>query len=127
VFLHTLDPGRDAGILYRNRLDWLEDRLGDSGEIYPFLHHPPCDIGDPDLDTINLANANDLAALFRRHCNVRQIFFGHVHRTIFLSRHGIPCASLDNLGADSSPVLTPAISLLARCGEGVTSAVRPLA
>ncbi|MBT8454954.1 MAG: hypothetical protein KJO15_02520, partial [Alphaproteobacteria bacterium] len=92
-----------------------------------FLHHPPCDICDGDLDSINLANANDLAALFRRHGNVLQILFGHVHRTLFLSWHRIPCASLDNLSADSSPVLTPAISLLARDGEDVTIAVRPLA
>ena len=127
VFLDTLDPGRDAGILCRNRLDWLDDKLGEGGEICLFLHHPPCDIGDPALDPINLANAKDLAALLRRHGNVRQIFFGHVHRTIFLSWHGIPCAGLDSLGAGSSPAQTRAIGLLARGREGVTLAVRPLA
>jgi len=88
VFLDTLDPGSDAGILCRNRLDWPEDRLGEGGEICLFLHYQPCDIGDAARDPINHNNANVLAAPLRRHLNIRQIFFSYVHRTIFLSRHG---------------------------------------
>jgi len=127
VFLDTLDPGKDAGILCRQRLDWLEDRLGEGGEVCLLLHHPPCDIGDPTLDPIKLANGEDLAVLLLRHGNVRQIFCGHVHRTMFLCWHGIPCASLDSLGAGSSPAHTPVIGLLDRGGECVTLSVRPLA
>lgn len=126
ICLDTLDPGVPGGILCRDRLDWLDDQLGKGGEVGLFLHHPPCDIGDPALDPIKLSNADDLAALLRRHGTVRQIFFGHVHRTMFLCWKGIPCASLVSLGAGDAPGHVPALGLLTRGDEGLRLAVKPL-
>jgi 3',5'-cyclic AMP phosphodiesterase CpdA len=126
VFLDTHDPGTDAGLLCQDRLDWLDNQLDEGGTVCLFLHHPPCDIGDPVLDPIRLSNAGELAALLRRHGNVRQIYFGHVHRTMFLSWNGIPCASLDNFGAEKAKGRAPTFGLLACDGEVLTLTVKPL-
>jgi 3',5'-cyclic AMP phosphodiesterase CpdA len=123
VFLDTLSPGSDAGELCHVRLDWLDRTLADGGDTCLFMHHPPCDIGDPVLDPIKLSNADELAALLRRHGNVRQIFFGHVHRTIFLTWNGIACAGIGSLGDAGQAVG----GLLAQGPEGLVLTVRPLA
>jgi 3',5'-cyclic AMP phosphodiesterase CpdA len=129
LFLDTHIPGADSGFLCEQRLDWLDGQLGEGGEVCLFLHHPPCDIGDPILDPIKLSNADDLAMLLRRHGNVRQIFFGHVHRTMFLRWNDIPCTSLDGLGTAGSQASwdqVPVIGVLTLDGEDLALTVRPL-
>lgn len=123
VFLDTLSPGSDAGELCQVRLDWLDRILADGGDACLFMHHPPCDIGDPVLDPIKLSNADDLAALLRRYGNVRQIFFGHIHRTIFLTWNGIACAGIGSLGDVGHAVG----GLLVPAPEGLVLTVSPLA
>ena len=129
VFLDTLDPGSGAGVLCPERLDWLDAQLSGSGDVSLFMHHPPCDIGDPVLDPIKLSNADDLASLILKHGNVRSIYFGHVHRTLFLSWTGIPCASLDKLGSawpESPAARPPVCGLLRPSTEGLALTVRAL-
>lgn len=130
VFLDTLVHGKDSGFLCGARLSWLDDRLGESADVCLFMHHPPCDIGDPVLDPIKLSNPDDLAYLLRRHGNVRQIFFGHVHRTMFLTWNGIPCTSLGSLGAIAGSTLppdSPVFGLLSPDYEGLAVTILPLA
>lgn len=122
VFLDTLSPGLDAGELCGERLDWLDRILAEGGDACLFMHHPPCDIGDPVLDPIKLSNSDDLAGLLLKHGNVRQIFFGHVHRTIFLTWNRIPCAGIGSAGDVSNGV----VGLLAPGPEGLVT-VRPFA
>jgi len=124
VFLDTLDPGSDAGVLCADRLAWLDRQLGDAGAggVCLFMHHPPCDIGDPVLDRIKLANADAFLSVLNRHGNVRQIFFGHVHRSMHLVWNGFACASLDALGeaaADASRRRPPAVGHMRRVGDGL--------
>ena len=129
VFLDTHEPGTDAGYLCDQRLGWLDDRLDEGGEVCLFLHHPPCDIGDPKLDPLRLTNADELAAVIARHGNVRQIFFGHIHRTLFLNWQGIPCASLASFGAagpKSAGGFAPAFGVLTTDELGARLLVRPL-
>ena len=129
VFLDTHKPGADAGDLCDQRLGWLDNRLDEGGEVCLFLHHPPCDIGDPILDPLRLTNADELAAVIARHGNVRQIFFGHIHQTLFLSWQGIPCASLASLGAagpNRAGGLAPAFGVLTTDKMGARFLVRPL-
>ena len=129
VFLDTHKPGTEAGYLCDQRLGWLDARLDEGGEVCLFLHHPPCDIGDPTLDPLRLTNADELAAVIERHGNVRQIHFGHVHRTLFLCWHGIPCASLASLGAVGPKVaggFAPAFGVLTTDEMGARFLVRPL-
>ncbi len=131
VFLDTHDPGSDAGLLCADRLAWLDRQLGDAGAdgVCLVLHHPPCDIGDPVLDPIKLSNAGELAAVLRRHGNVRQIIFGHVHRSMFLVWNGHACASLDSLGdaaRDTSPGRPATIALLQQIGDGLALSLKTL-
>ncbi len=124
VFLDTLDPGSDAGVLCADRLTWLDRQLGEAATdgVCLFMHHPPCDIGDPVLDPIKLSNSDALLSLLRRHGNVRQIFFGHVHRNLHLVWNGIACTSLDALGdaaSDSSRRRPPAVGHLCQIGDGL--------
>ena len=129
VFLDTLDPGSAAGVLCPERLDWLDEHLRDKADVSLFMHHPPCDIGDPVLDPIKLSNAGDLASLIQKHGNVRNIFFGHVHRTLFLTWNGIPCVSLDKLGSpgpDAPAKCPPVCGLLRPSREGLALTVQAL-
>jgi hypothetical protein len=88
-----------------------------------FTHHPPCDIGDPVLDPIKLSNSDVLAGLLLKHRNVRQIFFGHVDRTIFLTWNRVPCAGIGSAGDVSNGF----VGLLTPGPEGLELAVRPFA
>ena len=132
MFLDTLDPGSDAGVLCPDRLAWLDRRLEDAGSdpVCLFMHHPPCDIGDPVLDPIKLANADELLTVLRRHGNVRQIVFGHVHRNLHLVWNGIACVSLDALGdaaSDMSRRRPPTIGRLQDIGDGLAISFETLA
>lgn len=128
IFLDTLDPGQDAGVLCPERLEWLDQQLDTArgANVCLFMHHPPCDIGDPILDPIKLKNGDGFASMLHRHGNVTQIFFGHVHRTMFLSWNGIPCASLDSLGAQASTASPPVLGCLERNGDGLSLLLRPM-
>ena len=132
VFLDTLDPGADAGVLCDDRLTWLDRQLGEAAadDVCLFMHHPPCDIGDRVLDPIKLCNADALLSVLRRHGNVRQIFFGHVHRTLHLVWNGIACTSLDALGeaaSDTSRRRPPAVGHLRPLGDGLAISFEILA
>ncbi len=58
------------------------------------MHHPPCPIGIPSLDVMALYDTEAFAAVVRRHDHIRQLTFGHVHRPIAGSWHGIPIFAL---------------------------------
>lgn len=96
IFLDTLKSGSDAGTLCDVRLNWLKARLQDSGDqpVLLFMHHPPCRIGDPIMDPIMLDNAGAFEKVLQKAGNVRHIFFGHVHRSIFVNWKGLPATSL---------------------------------
>lgn len=128
MFLDTLDPGHDAGLLCPTRLEWLDRQLATArGEnLCLFMHHPPCDIGDPVLDPIKLKNGDEFASVLHRHGNVTQIFFGHIHRTMFLSWNGIPCASLDSLGTPASQSSLSTMGCLERNGDGLSLLLIPM-
>ncbi|MDJ1017590.1 MAG: metallophosphoesterase [Paracoccaceae bacterium] len=131
IFLDTLDPGSDGGALCGDRLAWLDHELGSAGPagVCIFMHHPPCDIGDPVLDPIRLSNAEDFAAVLQCHNNVRHICFGHVHRTIFLTWNGIPCAGLGALVASASAMSQgrgPVCGILGPRGDGLSVLVGSL-
>ncbi len=96
IMLDTVEDGAEGGVLCPARLDWLAARLDErAGEaVFVFLHHPPHAIGIGALDSSRLAQAAPLAELLRAHGGVRHIFYGHVHRAIAGSWHGIPATTL---------------------------------
>lgn len=99
VRLITLDthlPGSDAGRLCEARLDWLRARLAEAGDrpVLLFMHHPPCDIGVSSLDAIRLENSEQFHEVIRDFPLVRHIFFGHVHRDLFITMPHVSLSSL---------------------------------
>ena len=96
VMLDTVEAGAERGVLCESRLAWLEAELKARAgtPVFLFLHHPPFEIGVRGLDASRLAPAEALAAMLRAHGQVRHIFYGHVHRPVAGSWHGIPASSL---------------------------------
>jgi 3',5'-cyclic-AMP phosphodiesterase len=77
-------PGQPHGHLDRATLSWLDASLASSTHrpALVFLHHPPFATGITHMDSQNLQNARDLAAVVARHPRVRLIAAGHVHRAV---------------------------------------------
>lgn len=96
LFLDTLkDPMVTSGHYCEARRAWLRARLDEARgrAVRIFMHHPPFDIGIPRMDRIKLEEPEAFAALLDGH-DVRHIFFGHVHRPVYVGWRGIPCTAL---------------------------------
>ncbi len=95
LFLDTVDEGKHSGLYCKNRQQWLANQLSvhANSPIYLFSHHPPFDIFLPSLDRMKLANPEDLLDTLSSY-NIRHLFFGHVHRALNGSWHGIPFSAL---------------------------------
>jgi 3',5'-cyclic AMP phosphodiesterase CpdA len=98
VFCDTLDEGGHAGRYCDVRAGWLRARLDEAAgrPVYLFMHHPPFAIGIPSLDRIALAEPARFAALLDGH-DIRHLFYGHVHRPVCGSWHGIPVSTMRGL------------------------------
>ena len=96
LFLDTVDRGVHFGVYCRRRCEWLESALAaaEGQPAYLFMHHPPMDIGMPSLDRYRIRENRDLARVVGRFPNIRHMVFGHVHRPIAGSWHGIPLSSI---------------------------------
>ena len=100
LFLDTLkDPTVTSGAYCARRRDWLRARLDEVAgrPVFVFMHHPPFDIGIGRMDRIKLEEAEAFAEIVARpdaRHEIRHIFFGHVHRPVYLSWRGIPCTAL---------------------------------
>ena len=119
----------DGGRVWPRRARELEQQLRDqkgSRFAIVMLHHPPVKSGIPSMDALGLQSPESFGAIIERNGNVERVICGHVHRTMFLSWNGIPCASLDNFGADKAKGRAPTLGLLACGGEGVTLIAKPL-
>lgn len=97
VILDSLVSLRNSH-LCEKRIGWLHVRLlaaqAAGKDVYLFMHHVPFDIGIPWLDRIQMENSDELWAVLKDFSNIRHIFFGHVHRPIHGSWHGIPFSSV---------------------------------
>ena len=59
------------------------------------MHHPPFNIGIPYLDRISLReDAQRIQQIVGNFSNIKHLFFGHVHRPVSGSWHGIPFTTL---------------------------------
>ena len=93
-----LDTKKDepvsSGQYCEERLTWLDTELQKTEkDAYIFMHHPPFDIGLPYMDRIKLDEADIFGRLIAKYKNVRHIFFGHVHRAVFLKWQDITCSA----------------------------------
>jgi 3',5'-cyclic-AMP phosphodiesterase len=85
IGLDTLaEEGGAAGLLCRERLEWVAARLAEAPErpTLIFMHHPPFATGIAAMDAIGCANGDLLAAIVRRHPQVLGVTCGHVHRAV---------------------------------------------
>jgi 3',5'-cyclic AMP phosphodiesterase CpdA len=96
IGLDTNEPGAHYGRLCSRRLGWLADRLheADARPVYLFMHHAPFAVGLRKMDSISLRDNELLSEVLLEHGNVRHIFFGHLHRSLSGSWHGIPFSNL---------------------------------
>lgn len=99
LFLDTLKGGpSSAGLYDEPRRQWLAKELASlsGAEAVIFMHHPPFSIHHPLMDRIKLEEEEAFAGLLKGHA-VRHIFFGHAHRTISGSWHGISYSALPSI------------------------------
>ena len=89
---------REIGRLCETRLAWLKERLTAAEQagrdVYLFLHHVPFDIGMRWLDGIKLENGDQFQDVLKGFSNIRHMFFGHVHRPVHGSWHGVPFSTV---------------------------------
>lgn len=97
IFLDTVEEGKNHGRYCQDRAEWLSGELDRARDrpVYLFLHHPPFELGLPNMDAMRL-NIGDalLAKTLDRHDNIRHLFFGHIHRPTAGSWRGIPFSSI---------------------------------
>ncbi len=93
LLLDTLEPGRPWGMYCTKRLAWLRKQLedGSAESFWIVMHHPPLAVGIPSMDQYALQNPQSFhAALAPFQSRIRHLFFGHLHRPIGGSWHGMP-------------------------------------
>ena len=91
VLLDSSVPGKPHGEFDAPTLQWLDAALANSPDkpALVFLHHPPFKAGIWHMDRQNLLNADEFAAVVRRHPRVQRIATGHVHRATLTTFAGI--------------------------------------
>jgi len=83
VALDSVSAGERKGVFCERRLIWLQETLAREPHraTILFIHHPPFDVGDHYMGGYRLSrDAEQLAAVVRRHSQVEQLLCGHVHR-----------------------------------------------
>ena len=96
LFLDTNALGTDEGVYCQQRHQWLREQLAQHHDfpIYLFMHHPPFDIGIPNMDAQRLRDCDTFAQTLAGHNDIRHLFFGHVHRPISGQWRGISFSAL---------------------------------
>ena len=98
IGLDTVVAGASFGMLCETRLAHLDAMLAERPDMPTMvvMHHPPFGVGIAAFDEINLVADDALAfgALLRQYGHIRHLFFGHIHRPISGSWHGIPFSTL---------------------------------
>ena len=93
LLLDTQRKASARGELCETRRAWLREQLEAAAPEQGFwlvMHHPPLALGIPSMDQYALEQAELLWETLRPHRQrIRHILFGHVHRAISGSWHGI--------------------------------------
>jgi 3',5'-cyclic AMP phosphodiesterase CpdA len=83
VALDSVSAGERKGVFCGERRTWLEETLArkPNHPTILFIHHPPFDVGDHYVGGYrHTQDAEELAAVVRRHKQVERLLCGHVHR-----------------------------------------------
>lgn len=94
IVFDTAVHGVSYGEACPERLAWLDAELArHSGQPTMIaMHHPPFETGIWWMDAIRLRGAHRLAEVVQRHKQIRRIWCGHLHRSIFTEWAGVPCS-----------------------------------
>jgi Icc protein len=84
VMLDTVVPGSGHGELRPEQLHFLDRTLAAAPDkpTIVAMHHPPFICGITHIDSINLRNSAEFAAVIARYRQVERIICGHHHRSI---------------------------------------------
>lgn len=82
VGLDSCVNGTAGGEVSREELDRLGNIVMSSGarHVLVYLHHPPIPMGSKWLDSVGLANGDEVLECLRTLGRVRALTFGHVHQ-----------------------------------------------
>ena len=96
ICLDTLEPGQPHGTFCTARREWLEQQLSiaKNRSVYLFMHHPPFQVGLRRMDDIRLIDSAAFTDLVVGRSNIKHLFFGHLHRSLSGSWHGIPFSNV---------------------------------
>lgn len=85
VGIDQICPGETGGLFTVEHAAWLDETLERRPDqpTLVALHHPPIATYDQLLDKIGLAHAERLAAVLRKHPQVKRVVCGHHHRAVF--------------------------------------------
>jgi Icc protein len=104
VMLDSYDPGHVDGRLSTRELERLDRALAASpAHAMICLHHHPVAMGSRWLDTIGLANADDLWRVVDAHAHVRAVVWGHVHQEYDGKRGDVRLFGTPSTGAQFLP------------------------
>jgi Icc protein len=82
VGLDSCISGEAGGAVSRDELERLSDVVARSSakHVLVFLHHPPIPLGSKWLDSVSMANGDEVLERLRMLGRVRALAFGHVHQ-----------------------------------------------
>jgi Icc protein len=82
IGLDSCLSGEAGGAVSKDELDRLSDVVVRSAakHIMVFLHHPPIPMGSKWLDSVGMANGEEVLERLRTLKRVRALVFGHVHQ-----------------------------------------------
>jgi 3',5'-cyclic-AMP phosphodiesterase len=81
IFLDSTQPGQEGGRLAGHQLRGLDALLrADSAPALIFLHQHPLPVGSAWIDTMGVANGDQLLAVCDRHPHLRALVCGHIHQ-----------------------------------------------
>jgi Icc protein len=91
IGLDSCVSGEAGGAVSREELERLSETVARSAARHSmvFVHHPPIPMGSKWLDTVGLANGEELLERLRTLGRVRALAFGHVHQEYDAMHAGI--------------------------------------
>ena len=91
ILLDSTQPASPAGRLAASELERLGRLLDERPDLHALvcLHHNPVPVNSRWLDTMTVANADDLFTVLDARPQVRGVLFGHVHQEFETRRGGV--------------------------------------
>ncbi|HLN46661.1 MAG TPA: phosphodiesterase [Magnetospirillaceae bacterium] len=90
LLLDSSVPGQDWGALGSQQIEWLRAALAQepSTPTMVVVHHNPVPVGSAWLDTMTIADADELLPVLDAAPQVRAVLYGHVHQELTEQRGG---------------------------------------